>query len=125
MKTAIETMPGASPLLIHHDRKATAADYVDAVSGTHGVAGAMDTILVLARERGSDRAVLKVTGRDIPEGEYALTSDRSNPLPGTKWDICWEMSRRCSSWPSEPPPVPRRLFYLGSAPSGWRVAGWG
>jgi hypothetical protein len=78
LKTAIESMPGASLLLIHHDRKAEAADYVDAVSGTHGVAGAMDTVLVLARERGSDGAVLKVTGRDIPEAEYALTADRSN-----------------------------------------------
>ena len=78
LKTAIEAIPGASLLLIHHDRKAEAADYVDAVSGTHGVAGAMDNILVLARERGSDGAVLKVTGRDIPEAEYALTADRTN-----------------------------------------------
>ena len=78
LKTAIEKTSGASLLLIHHDRKAAATDYVDAVSGTHGVTGAMDTVLVLAHERGSNSAVLKVTGRDIPEAEYALTADSSN-----------------------------------------------
>jgi hypothetical protein len=59
-------------LVVHHVRKASSDDFVDAVSGTHGLAGAADAVMVLARSRGSAQATLKVTGRDIEEGEYAL-----------------------------------------------------
>jgi len=43
------------------------------VSGTHGLAGAADTIAVLARKRQSAEGSLKITGRDVPENEYGLT----------------------------------------------------
>jgi hypothetical protein len=59
-------------VVVHHDRKAASEDFVDAVSGTHGLAGAADAVMVLARSRGSAEATLKVTGRDIEEAEYAL-----------------------------------------------------
>lgn len=72
LKRVIDEHPGASLITIHHDRKAASEDFVDAVSGTHGLAGAADSIIVLARKRGSVEAVLKVTGRDVPENEYAL-----------------------------------------------------
>ncbi len=49
-----------------------AADFVEAVSGTSGLTGAADTIVVLDRARGQDDAMLKVTGRDVDEREYAL-----------------------------------------------------
>jgi hypothetical protein len=64
--------PGASLLINHHDRKAGSTDFVATVSGTYGIAGACDTILVLVRERHQTTGVLKVTGRDVPEDEYAL-----------------------------------------------------
>jgi hypothetical protein len=57
----------------HHDRKAAADDFVDSVSGTHGLAGAADTVIVLTRSRHETSGLLKVTGRDVPEGEYAVT----------------------------------------------------
>lgn len=63
---------GASLLINHHDRKASASDFVASVSGTNGIAGACDTILVLVRQRHETSGVLKVTGRDVPEDEYAL-----------------------------------------------------
>jgi hypothetical protein len=40
-------------LALHHTRKASADDFVDTVSGTHGLAGAADAVLVLERSRGS------------------------------------------------------------------------
>jgi hypothetical protein len=46
---------------------------VDSVSATHGLAGAADTIVVLCRKRQAAEGSIKVTGRDVPENEYALT----------------------------------------------------
>jgi RecA-family ATPase len=75
LKSVIDAAPGASLLVVHHSRKAESVDFVDAVSGTQGIAGSADFILVLSRKRHSDEAVLSVTGRDINEAEFALRSD--------------------------------------------------
>lgn len=74
LKDLIDTEPGGSLLVVHHARKAESADFIDAVSGTHGIAGAADFIIVINRRRHEDTALLAVTGRDVTEGEYALTS---------------------------------------------------
>jgi RecA-family ATPase len=73
LKRVADTHPGLAISALHHDRKAASEDFVDSVSGTHGLAGAADTIIVLARKRQATDAVLMVTGRDVPEAEYALT----------------------------------------------------
>ena len=62
-------------LVVHHTRKASADDYVDTVSGTHGLAAAADAVLVLSRSRGSADAKLHVTGRDVEEADYAMEFD--------------------------------------------------
>lgn len=72
LKRAADAFPGLAVTAIHHDRKAASEDFIDSVSGTHGLAGAADTIIVLARKRQAQDAVLKVTGRDVPEAEYAM-----------------------------------------------------
>jgi hypothetical protein len=72
LKRIVDDHPGSSLLINHHDRKANAEDFVDAVSGTHGLAGAADTIVVLARDRQETLGKIKVTGRDVAEGEYAV-----------------------------------------------------
>lgn len=72
LKRAADKHPGLAVTAIHHDRKAASEDFIDSVSGTHGLAGAADTIIVLARKRQAQEAVLKVTGRDVPEAEYAM-----------------------------------------------------
>lgn len=75
LKDAIDVAPGGTLLVVHHSRKAESADFIDAVSGTQGIAGSADFVLVLTRKRHSDDGVLAVTGRDVDENEYALTTD--------------------------------------------------
>ena len=72
LKNLTDGIRGACLLIVHHTRKAESADFVDSVSGTQGIAGSADFILILSRKRKSNEAVLSVTGRDIPENEYAL-----------------------------------------------------
>jgi hypothetical protein len=72
LKKIADTRPGLAIIVIHHTRKAVADDFVDAISGTHGLAGAADTIITLARRRGDGDGTLRVTGRDVMEASYAL-----------------------------------------------------
>jgi hypothetical protein len=72
LKRLCDDHPGMTLLTNHHDRKAASEDFVDSVSGTHGLAGAADTIMVLCRDRQETSGLLQVTGRDVPEGEYAV-----------------------------------------------------
>jgi hypothetical protein len=64
-------------VVVTHVRKAAADDFMDTVSGTHGLAGAADTTIVLRRARGEHDAELHITGRDVEEAEHALTFDPS------------------------------------------------
>jgi hypothetical protein len=60
-------------MLVHHTRKMAATDVLDTVSGTQGLTGSVDALLLLRRERGQMDAALYVTGRDIErEEDYAL-----------------------------------------------------
>jgi AAA domain len=51
LKRIADDHAGMCLLTNHHDRKAAADDWVDSVSGTHGLAGAADTIIVVTRAR--------------------------------------------------------------------------
>lgn len=82
LKRIVDQYPGMTLLTNHHDRKANADDFVDSVSGTHGLAGAADTVIVLTRSRHETSGLLKITGRDVPEGEYAVTLH-----DGSTWDL--------------------------------------
>ena len=63
-------------LCVHHLRKAGADDPLDEISGSTGLSGAADGVLVLKRDRGRGDAYLHVDGRDIEEpAELALTWD--------------------------------------------------
>jgi hypothetical protein len=66
---------GVCILVVHHTRKATGEDFVDEVSGTFGLSGAADAILVARRSRNTGAAIVKVTGRDVEEREIALDFD--------------------------------------------------
>jgi hypothetical protein len=67
---------GVAILVVHHTRKLAAVDPVDEVSGSTGLSGGADGILVLKRDRGRADAYLHVTGREIEEeAELALKWD--------------------------------------------------
>ncbi len=66
---------GVAMLVLHHTRKLASEDYVDTVSGTNGLTGCADTVLVLKRSRTNADAVLSITGRDVAEADHALKFD--------------------------------------------------
>ena len=67
LKALADDRPGTSVWINHHTRKETAEDFVDSASGTHGIAGSVDTVMVLARARGEQHGTLRITGRDLDE----------------------------------------------------------
>jgi hypothetical protein len=63
---------GITVVAVTHTRQQAAVDFVEQVTGTSGLTGAADTVVVLDRARGQDDGVLRVTGRDAPEATYGL-----------------------------------------------------
>ena len=53
LKDLADAWPGTSLLISHHDRKAESPDFVEQVSGTNGIAGGADTVIVLTRRAAS------------------------------------------------------------------------
>jgi len=74
---------GVALVTLHHCRKLGAVDPLEEVSGSVGLTGACDNILVLRRERGQQDATLHITGRDVDEAKLALRFARENCL----WQI--------------------------------------
>lgn len=83
LKTVADDHSGSTVLLVHHTRKMAATDFLESVSGTNGITGAADFVAVLTRERTETTGLLSITGRDVPEAEYALVQ----PHVG-----CWELA---------------------------------
>jgi hypothetical protein len=69
-------------VVAHHTRKAEADDAIDKISGTHGLAGAADTLIVV--ERATDgKFVFDVRGRDVEAAQLAADFDRET----CRWTI--------------------------------------
>lgn len=66
---------GATVIGVHHTRKGETEDFLESASGTNGLTGAADFVMVLDRKRGDDNALLMVTGRDVSEATYRLVVD--------------------------------------------------
>lgn len=75
LKALTDEHPGSTLLVVHHNRKQAGGDWMDSTSGTQGLNGSADFTIVLERARNEGEAVLKVTGRDVMENEYAMTMD--------------------------------------------------
>ncbi len=71
LKAVADDHPGSAVLVVHHTRKMASGDFMDATSGTNGLNGAADATIVLERARGEGNALVKISGRDVNEGEYA------------------------------------------------------
>lgn len=69
-------------LIIHHLRKAgDDSDPFARISGTNGISGAADTMMVLAKEkRGDDTAALSITGRDVEQTDLVLRFNKTSCL---------------------------------------------
>jgi hypothetical protein len=61
---------GLAIVVVHHTRKMPSDDLMETVSGSFGIAGAVDTILVLAKK--ASGTVLDVRGRDVESKEFAI-----------------------------------------------------
>jgi hypothetical protein len=74
---ALADRSNVSFLVVHHLRKETAGDPLESVSGTAGITGSADTILILKREPKDSLGLLYVRGRDVPEAEIAVQFDEA------------------------------------------------
>ena len=68
-------------IVVHHNRKASSDDFLEDVSGTQGIAGAADTIIVIRRARTDVEGEMHVTGREVHEGAYMVR------FQGGKWTL--------------------------------------
>jgi hypothetical protein len=68
-------------IIVHHDRKSEAEDVFDTASGSLGLTGAADTILMMKRLAGT--VSLHVRGRDIEDKELALSFDKAT----CRWSV--------------------------------------
>lgn len=75
---------GVAVVVVHHTRKTPGSDPLEEVSGSFGLSGGVDGVLVMRRDRGSRDAALHVTGRDIEEeAELAIRWD----APLVRWTL--------------------------------------
>jgi hypothetical protein len=68
-------------IIVHHDRKSGADDVFDTVSGSLGLTGAADTIMIMKRHAGG--VTLSIRGRDVEESEKALQFNKDT----CRWTI--------------------------------------
>ena len=66
---------------MHHTKKMQEENVFDEISGTTGITGAMDTMLVLKKKNNEHK--LYITGRDIKENEYSMVFDENT--------FCWNV----------------------------------
>jgi hypothetical protein len=82
-------------VVVHHTRKMAAEDPFDEVSGTRGLTGAADGVLVLKKD--GERTVLYGRGRDLEEVETALQFDKEKGTweeLGAAWLVADTIERR-------------------------------
>lgn len=62
-------------LIVHHSRKESGDDFLASVSGTYGITGSVDTIIVIRRKRAEQFGSIQVTGRDVADAEVSVSFD--------------------------------------------------
>lgn len=66
-------------VIVHHNNKSKAEDVLETISGSQGLAGGVDNVLVMRRARFTAGAELHVTGRDIEDEQvYQLAFDKTS-----------------------------------------------
>jgi RecA-family ATPase len=77
LKSVADDYPGTSVLVVHHTRKQESVDFIDSVSGSQGLSGSFDGVIILNRPRNEDEGTLSITGRDVEENELAIRKGSS------------------------------------------------
>lgn len=109
-------------LLVHHLRKA--ADDTDVfmrISGTNGISGAADTMLVMSKAKRTETdTTLSITGRDVEQNEILINFDKT----AFKWRIIGnadeEIERREIAEYKNNPIVKTIKLILKECPYGWK-----
>lgn len=94
---SVASSHGLTVVVVHHTRKMVADDPFDEVSGTRGLTGAADGVLVLKRDAGTQKPVLYGRGRDLEEIETALQFDKDTgtwTILGDAWQVADTIERR-------------------------------
>lgn len=97
MLQSVASKHGLAVVLIHHTRKMAADDPFDEVSGTRGLTGAADSVLVLKRDPGTQTVVLYGRGRDLEEVDTAVQFDKDTgnwSVIGAAWQVADTAERR-------------------------------
>ena len=116
---------GIAILVIHHTRKNEADDPVDAVSGTLGLAGAADAILVIDRK--SDGGVrLYGRSRDVDEIDKAMEFNRETcrwTILGENADVSRSREQRVilDALDAEPKPLKEIATIVGKSVSRYSI----
>jgi hypothetical protein len=79
---------GIAMIVVHHLRKADADDLLESLSGTNGLTGAADSVMVLHKDSRTGQCRLYIRGRDIEEVERIVFFDRDT---GT-WSLLGELA---------------------------------
>lgn len=66
---------GVAIVLVHHTRKMPSTDKLEMISGTNGITGAADTLIILDRD--GQGASIAGRGRDLEEFDLAIQFDKS------------------------------------------------
>lgn len=109
-------------LLVHHlSKRVDDGDPYNMISGTTGITGAADTMMVLTRDKRNDaNTTLSVIGRDIEGSDMVLTFSSETcrwSVVGSTQDIAIQQSRRTY----ENNPIVRTIkALLEQNPAGWR-----
>lgn len=80
---AVADKYGISVVVVHHTRKSGSDDKFEEISGTTGLTGGVDGMMVLTRDRARCDGVLYITGRDLLDKELALKWDDIS----TSWSV--------------------------------------
>jgi hypothetical protein len=83
---ALASECGIAIVVVHHLRKADADDIYDTVSGTFGLTGGVDTIMILNRDK-NGIMVFHARGRDLDQLEKAMVFNRDT----CRWKIAGDV----------------------------------
>jgi biotin operon repressor len=62
-------------VIVHHARKESTDDFLASVSGTYGITGSADTVVVIRRLRNEAFGTIHVTGRDVADEQIPARFD--------------------------------------------------